>query len=284
MANKQKSLRDRKVLNKNQKNKVNKANTPNKPKKKKANKKKKPFFNKGFVIFLVLVSLVIVIYNVYKHPYFKISQVYIKGNIITSDEEIISLSGNPVGKSIFTYKDSNFQNKLEEKASISKAKIEKKYPDTINIEVKEIYPLMKAKKGKKTYVISNTGLIFDGDDIKDKTNLIRYYDKDANYEVGKYFTNDNRELEFLDKIQSYSYSSLVKELNFENKNDIGIIIGDIQVKFGDLKNMDYKLKLLDSVLIDIDQKHMSAHTIILNKGNNPVVEVDDKSLNQESDE
>ena len=66
----------------------------------------------------------------------------------------------------------------------------------------------------------------------------------------------------------------------ENKADIGIMINDIDVKFGDLNNISNKLKLLDQILDDIRLKGIKVNQIDLDNGNNPVVKVDNESFSE----
>ncbi|MDD7464560.1 MAG: FtsQ-type POTRA domain-containing protein [Anaerococcus sp.] len=247
---------------------------------KKRDKKNKGIFTIPLFIFLLLASLFIIAYNVYNHSYFKVSQVYVSGNVLTTDEEVLKLVGNPVGKSIFTYDADQSEKLLKEQENIKDAKVIKNYPDDIAIEIDEIYPYLQATYNNKTYIISNTGEFLEKP--KSEGRLVVYKGEIEKPKSGKFFTKDKDLLKFIGKIQSYSYGKQIEELNLENKNDIGIIIKGIQVVFGDLENSDYKLKLLDSVLKDIDQKGIKAKKIDLTKGESPVVEVKDDSLNEDN--
>lgn len=51
------------------------------------------------------------------------------------------------------------------------------------------------------------------------------------------------------------------------------MIQDIEVKFGDLNNSSYKIKLLEKILQDIKSKELEAASINLNNGDNPLVVV-----------
>lgn len=249
-------------------------------KQRKRNRKSKGIFTIPLFIFLLLSSLIIIAYNVHRHTYFKVSQVFISGNVITTDEEILNLVGNPVGNSIFTYDVKEGEEKLLEQENIKEADIVKEYPDDIKIEIMEIFPYMEAQYENKTYYVANTGEILQKPENTEK--LVKLTSSIDNSEIGQVFTNDQDKLKFIQDLQTYSYANELDELNLENKDDIGIIIKGIQVEFGDLDMTDYKLKLLDSVLKDIDQKGITAKKIDLTKGQSPVVEVEDDSLNEEN--
>ncbi len=80
-------------------------------------------------------------------------------------------------------------------------------------------------------------------------------------------------MDFIGEIQKSKVIEGVSQLNLENKLDIGIMIQDIEVKFGDLNNISYKIKLLEKVLTDIKNKELEAVSINLNNGDNPLVVV-----------
>lgn len=235
-------------------------------------------FTIPLILFLIVASIIIISYNIFRHTYFKISEVYIKGNMITTDEEILKIISNPVGKSIFTYDTKKSEKILLEQENINKAKVYRKFPDDIVIEIEETYPFLEAKYKDKKYLISNTGEILSNK----KTSLkVAKYIGEIDTNIPKQlFTKDKEKLKFIQEIISHSFSEELDQLNLENKDEIGIIIKGIQVKFGSLNKSDYKLKLLDSVLKDIDQKGKKAKKIDLTKGENPIVEVKDESLNE----
>ena len=79
-------------------------------------KRKQKLFTPFFVIFLIIVIAAILIVNLFRHDYYKISQVYIKGNKILSNDQILSKLNNPMGTNIILY---------DEKESIEHLKKEK---------------------------------------------------------------------------------------------------------------------------------------------------------------
>ena len=51
------------------------------------------------------------------------------------------------------------------------------------------------------------------------------------------------------------------------------MLKDIDVKFGDLNDIDYKLKVLDNILNDSEKKSIAVTEIDLGNGKNPIVKV-----------
>ena len=118
-------------------------------------RKKNKTFTPAFGIFLIIISLAILIMNFFKHDYFKISQVYIKGNKFLSDEQILKGLNNPVGKNIIMYDEEESIDKLKKDEIIKSVKIEKKMPDEIIVKVKEEYPYMYTNYKKEKYIVTN---------------------------------------------------------------------------------------------------------------------------------
>ncbi|EGC83916.1 cell division protein FtsQ/DivIB [Anaerococcus hydrogenalis] len=256
----------------------------NKNRKRRKIKRKEKLFTPFFIVFLVILSLAILIYNFFNHEYFKISQVFIEGNKVLSDDQILKKLNNPVGKNIVLYDEKESIEKLKKDQIIKKISIDKEMPDKIVVKVKEEYPYMYTTYKKDKYIITNNGKVLDKTIKLNNKSLIKIKLPKKKPQIGKKFTDDKNILEFISLLQKLKYSKDIKEIDLENYNDIGIIIKDIQINFGDLKNYKYKLKLLDSVLKDIDNKKLKAYSISLDKGKNPVVEVEEKSLDEKDED
>lgn len=240
---------------------------------------KKKLLTPFFVIFLIIISLLVVIINIFRHDYFKISQIYVDGNKMLSDEQILSKLNNPIGVNILVYDENKSLESLKKEEFIKEVNIKKEYPDKIIVNIKEEYPLMVVEYDNTNYIIANTSKVLDK--TKNVNSLIKIKGLKKKPKIGENFTDKQTLLKFIEKLQTYKYSSNIKEIDLENYDHIGIILNDIHINFGNLKNYDYKLKLLDSVLKDINDKALTAYTISLDKGKDPVVEVEQKSQDQE---
>ncbi|MDO5047249.1 MAG: FtsQ-type POTRA domain-containing protein [Anaerococcus sp.] len=253
-----KDLKDRKVLREG---------------KVKTNKK---LMSKGFIGLLLIIILLIITYNLSRHPYLKISQVYVLGNERMEDAEVISKMGSPIGKNILTYKSKDATGRLEDDKQIYKADVKKVFPNIININIEEIYPLFSLKDPKGNLVVSNRASLIKLDDPK-AYKLIDLKLKDYNRVSGKPVSDDEEINDFLKEIGKANYLSDIEELNFENKAQIGIIVKDIVVDFGNLDESTYKIVLLESILKDVENKSLNVSRISLEDSKNPVVEIDQGS-------
>ncbi len=249
--------------------------------KKRSKNKGKKLFSKGYILLLIILALASILYSIYKHPYMKISQIYITGNERINDTDIISEMGNPIGENILLYNPSDYETNISKIDGIDKVSIKKVYPNLVNVNIDESYPLFFQKNGEKTAYISNKG-IYLGKDIEEYKDMPLKEIKGAKLRdsLGENFTSSEASLKFLKSIQAYSYFNEINQLNLENKAQIGIIINDIDVKFGDLNNVDNKFKLLNKILNDINSKSLNATEIDLNNGNDPVVKVSPESFSE----
>lgn len=242
--------------------------------KKHSRQKDKKLFSKGFIVFLILLALASIIYSIYDHSYMKISQIYITGNDISPDTEIIGQIGNPIGENILLYKPHDHESDITELPYIENANIKKVFPNLLNISVEENYPLFYQNIDGKDFYISNKGLLI-GEDIGefDKSMLKEIKGANLRKQIGEKFTGSDASLKFLKAIQNFWYFNEVNQLNLENKAQIGIMLKDIDVKFGDLNDIDYKLKVLDNILNDAEEKSIAVIEIDLGNGKNPIVKV-----------
>lgn len=249
--------------------------------KKHSKEKDKKLFSKWFVIFLIFLTLSSIVYSIYSHAYMKISEIYISGNNITSDAEIIAQLGNPIGENILLYKTDMDDSNISKLPYIDKVSVKKVFPNLLSINVDEDYPTFFQNSDGKKYYISNKGTLL-GEDLNDFDESLLKEIQGANLKkaVGENFTGSEASLNFIKAIQVFSYFNEVKQLNLENKADIGIMINDIDVKFGDLNDIDYKLKILDNILNDAREKSITVTSIDLNNGKNPIVNVSPDSYSE----
>ncbi len=239
----------------------------------------KKLFSKLFVAFLILLTLGIIIFNLYSHPYMQISEIYVSGNNKVTDTEIIGQLRNPIGQNIVTYNPEAYEDDIKQIKYVDNVKIKKVFPNLINVKITENYPLFYQWDDGESYIISNNGKYLADEDMT-TDDLIEITGASLRKAPGENFTASEASMKFILAIQEFSYFKELKQLNLENKADIGIIIDDIDVKFGDLNNINYKLNILDKILNDIKVKGVTAKQIDLDNGKDPVVKVEVASFSE----
>ena len=242
--------------------------------------KEKKLFSKPFVFFLIILFLLTILYSLYSHTFMQISDIYISGNKNISDEQIISQMSNPIGENILTYNIADSEERINAIDTVDGVEIKKVFPNLLSIEVDESYPLFYQEDKDKTFYIDNKAKIVENSS-ENNDGLIKIRGAKLRNITGENFTSSEASLNFVKAIQEFSYIDKVKEIDLENKAEIGIMLNDIDVKFGDLNNISDKLKLLDKILNDIDQKGVLAVQIDLDNGKNPRVKVDEQSFSED---
>lgn len=108
------------------------------------------------IIFLLLIIIIGITMFLIKSPYFALVDVEIKGNSQLTNEEIYTQSGLELGKSIFSSLDIVTKVRLKQNGYIEDAKVSKKLPNIIQIEVKE--------REKMFQIETKTGYFIDIDE------------------------------------------------------------------------------------------------------------------------
>lgn len=122
--------------------------------KKKKNKKIKKFFKLiGLLVILALISYLVI--NI------KIKNIYVKGNKILSDQEIIELAGIENYPKLFSISTSKMENKIKLNQVIEKVCVRKNLFGRIDIEVKEYNILLKDEVDNGIYLSNNKKITMD---------------------------------------------------------------------------------------------------------------------------
>lgn len=123
----------------------------NKKKNIKKVKKRKIRFGRIFLVLIILFLLFYLLANIFKFP---IKNIYVKGNNILSDQEIIEITQIENYPSIFSKSSNEMKKRLEKNIYIKKAKITKKYLREVHITIEDNYPLFYDSDKKKTILLN----------------------------------------------------------------------------------------------------------------------------------
>lgn len=123
----------------------------NKKKNIKKVKKRKIRFGRIFLVLIILFLLFYLLANIFKFP---IKNIYVKGNNILSDQEIIEIVQIENYPSIFSKSSNEMKKRLEKSIYIKKAKITKKYLREVHITIEDNYPLFYDSDKKKTILLN----------------------------------------------------------------------------------------------------------------------------------
>ena len=108
---------------------------------KRRRKRRSRFFNsKSMLIILILIIIVTGVIFVTTSDLFNIESVEVENVQVANENEIVARSGIIEGENIYSFSASKAEDAIEEITVIKKAKIHRRYPSTIVIEIEERSP------------------------------------------------------------------------------------------------------------------------------------------------
>ncbi len=235
-------------------------------------RRKKVFLR--LVLLLALVTFTVA--YAFKSDYFNIKRISINGNIRISNERILNASRISIGENIFRARTSQSEDYIRSLAYVKEVSIKRNIPNTITINIEERKAAIQIKALSSHILIDKEGYVleivderyenlpsFIGFDIKNIKPGEHILKDEQNQDITYFFEKEDI-LSVLNKISYVNYNPETKEINIELFSGIG-------VAFGPLDNVEYKLRVLDKLLIDIEKKQIPCKMIIMNKGDNPIV-------------
>ncbi len=216
---------------------------------------------------------------VFKSDFFNIEKINVDGNNILTDDIIIKASSINIGENIFRIKKSDALDNIDILSYIKAANIKRKLPDTININIEERKRAVQLKMLSSYLLIDNEGYVLEISDKRiDKLPSFVGFNIDE-LEPGKNISSDDigiKLLDFFNEDELIPTINKMNTINYDTYGEINIDLNNgISVAFGPLDNVKYKLRLLDKILNDIDKKQLKCNMIIMNKGENPILVLDD---------
>jgi len=162
----------------------------------KKKKKIKIRFGRILLVFLVLFFILFIFSKIFSFP---IKNIYVIGNTLFSDQEIIEMSSLENYPSYFSFTKSQLEKKLEKNTYILNATIKKKRFKEIYIEILENRPLFYDTSKEKT-VLKDKTLV----DTKFETPILLNYIPDTLYD--KFIEKvSNIDLDIINRISEIKY-------------------------------------------------------------------------------
>ncbi len=247
-----------------------------KTKKHRGKKKRKSFLK--FILFILTFGIIYLF--VFNTNFFHIEKIQIVGNEKMSYGEILNASTYTKGENIFKISKKQGEENLNKLPYIKEAKVKRKLPKSLIIQVEE---------REEVAIVPYIGAFIY---IDEEGNVLSIKEKKVQGELPQIFgielvdvipgenlfDDEDRQAyrEFIKLSKQRDLLKLMKCINFSDNNNIDIeLIDGIKVAFGPLDNVKYKLSFLYQILKDLDKKEITAKQILLNKGENPIVVIDD---------
>ena len=219
----------------------------------KKRKKRRKLKVKNIIIFIVL--LIILALSVYYLINMPIKNIYIEGNNITTDNDIIQESEINTYPSFFLTSSFKIEHKLKKNKIIKNVKVVKKIGNTIIIKIEEYNPIAIIEE--KNQVILSNGIITDNIyNIVDSPNIINSIDEKIYANFVSKFAKVN--IDILRQISQIEYSPT----NVDNQRFI-LYMNDTNIVYITLTKID-KLNKYNQIKDKLDNK---TGIIYLDSGN-----------------
>ena len=201
-----------------------------------------------------------------KAPIFNVAKIEVVGNNIVTKENIINISGIKVGENIFKYGNKN-ENKIKENKYVDDAVINKIYPNTIKIDIKEREIKYQINLINSFVYIDKNGYILENSTIKKEVPIIVGFTINENDLLNKERL-EKIDLEKLSKINKIVESSktinienLITEINIENEYVLYLESKSKKIYIGDASNLINKMLYVQKIL---EKEEGKAGTIFVN--------------------
>ncbi|NLW43106.1 MAG: FtsQ-type POTRA domain-containing protein [Tissierellia bacterium] len=226
----------------------------------------------------ILIALILVLGLIFAFlhlPIFNIRNIVINGNSKVESSTILATS-NLTTKDNFIFIDKEeVEKRISSITFIDYAKIKRSLPLNVIIDVVERKPASTIQVSNKYFLIDKYGVVIDeSDTLMLNLLLIKGIEKIDNIKLGdKIFDFASEEQnKLLNEI--YDGESLFKFKNInleENKAEL-VLYNDVFVAFGSYNNVEYKLKVLDQMILSIeDDTSRKASMILMEEGPDPVL-------------
>ena len=248
-------------------------------------KRRKKIFSTIAITAIMVFIIVMIVVNT---EFFSIEKIKVSGNKKIMDNKIILLSSIQEGENIFKINAGDAKKNIMTLAYIKDVEIKRKLPRMVNINIEERKEKIRIKDISSFIILDEEGYILDNVDNKNEklTEIVGF--KIKNKSKGENVFIDEAEdlkVKFLKKAEDLKILSKFKYVNMEDDENISMLSFDnMEVVFGTIDNVEYKLNMLDKVFKDIKEKKIDVKMILMDKGENPIVVLEDDNETEEAEE
>lgn len=230
-------------------------------------------------LFLVITIISILFVFTLKSDFFNIDKVNINGNLNLTYEKVLHISSIQKGENIFRISTKEAAENISGLSYVKSVNIKRKLPRAINIEIVERNHKVLIKNMSMYYIIDQEGYVLNEIDSNIEHLPVVIGLKTDRIVIGDNVFKVLDVLEFEDLIKESERLDLlnyIKEIQIDDEDNVNIIINNgIDIAFGVLDNVKYKLRMLNEILDYIKDNEILANKIIMNKGEHPIIVVDD---------
>ncbi|MDO5725374.1 MAG: FtsQ-type POTRA domain-containing protein [Tissierellia bacterium] len=231
----------------------------------------------GRIIFL-LVLICAFFYFVLSRSVFNISEILVEGNDKISKEDILEASNLSNDDNYFFLNKKKAKENLESLKYVKLVNIKRKLPFKIEINITEREACAMFPVNEKYMLIDSDGIILEiVDNFTTNFALIRGLKLNDNLTEGENIANfikSEEQKQFLNSILNSNIFEKTNAITFDDKKIDLVMNKDINVAFGGYNNVDYKIKVLNKILEDVEINNIKANMILMEEGSRPILVTD----------
>ncbi len=230
-------------------------------------------------LLFLLVFIPLFIFLINKSEILNLKEIVVNNNKKVEKDDIVLISGLEKGENIFNLQLDKAAREINSLPYIELAHVNRKLPNKVVIDVLEREAKMQLSIGDKYQKIDRYGYVLSEEDEKDSDLLILENVDKKKFKLASNFYQElgSEEIKsFFEEIDRLNLYSRIDKIDFEDKQGIELVIDGRTIYFGDLYDSSYKVKLLNEVLIDIEGKDLDYKEIRMDRGDNPIIILNDE--------
>lgn len=229
-------------------------------------------------LWLGALALLMAIFLFINSPYFVVGSVLVDGNKYITAEEVMRIAGVPEKINIFRLKPTEIKERLTNDLRIDEVVVERNFPATIAIHIKERQPLAFVASQYGFVEIDRAGMVMAAlKNLKQVKVPVVTGVRLGNVYVGDQVDNPglSNVLTYLAGLDEETLNQL-SEVNIKSPNElVGYTTNSIFIRIGDNQRLNEKAKLTGEILQEISTKKMAVDYIDLNY-TSPIIKIREK--------
>lgn len=223
-------------------------------------------------ILLLIILLCVCLFT----PVFGISDISVTGNSILASEDIIAASGIEKGENVFRISGKKAAKKLSKLAYVEGAKIKRKFPAKIVIEIDEAKQDIIIDTPKEFIVVTMNGRVLEiSEDVTKLTSPIVYGVGVSKAEPAKTIKPESEDkfhqnIEYLMCFYETAFWKDIDEFYVADTSNFMLVMkSGMKVTFGDVSNIEIlgrKIKMIEQILPQVKQTENSYLDLTTDKG------------------
>lgn len=193
---------------------------------------------------------------------FNISTILVEGNDKLSDEKVISLSSIELHTNMFTLNKSQIKSKLKESSYIEDAKISRKFPSTIVININERIPTYMLQFADSYVYINNQGYMLEISNEKIEVPILTGFTTDlSNIKPGNRINTDDLKkmgmvIRIYQSLANNDISEMLSKIDVSNEKNYTLYFDSEQKKvyLGNASDLSTRIVCLKGILETMEGK------------------------------